>query len=146
MLQEIRSSRASMFCKNGFVKLHNFHRKASVMKSLLEKLWAHTSATALKSLCFVSRLNTFFFGSFHSNIGSDVFYKKYHFWKKNWKTYKKTPLPEFLSDKVVHHQACNFIEKRLQLRCFTVNFAKKAPSLQNSFGELFSFQFNLLHP
>ena len=30
------------------------------MKSLLEKLWAHTSATALKSLCFVSRLNTFF--------------------------------------------------------------------------------------
>ena len=40
-------------------------------------------------------------------------------------------MPEFfLLDEVAHHQACNFIKKRLQRRCFTVNFAKflKAPS------------------
>ena len=35
----------------------------------------------------------------------------------------------FLLDKVAHHQACNFIKKRLQGRRFTVNFSKllKAP-------------------
>ena len=40
-------------------------------------------------------------------------------------------MPEFfLIDEVAHHQACNFIKKRLQGRCFTVKFAKflKAPS------------------
>ena len=40
-------------------------------------------------------------------------------------------MPEFfLLDEVAHHQACNFVKKRLQHRCFTVNFAKflKAPS------------------
>ena len=45
--------------------------------------------------------------------------------------YSKTPVPEFfLVDEVAHHQACNFIEKRLQRRYFTENFAKflKAPS------------------
>ena len=42
----------------------------------------------------------------------------------------KTPVLEcLLLDKVAHHQACNFINKRLQRRCFTMNFAKllKAP-------------------
>ena len=40
-------------------------------------------------------------------------------------------MPEFfLLDEVILHQPCNFIKKRLQRRCFTVNFAKslKAPS------------------
>ena len=32
-------------------------------------------------------------------------------------------MPEFVFGKVVHHQGCNFIKKRLQHRCFTVNFA-----------------------
>ena len=37
----------------------------------------------------------------------------------------KTPAPEFFClDEVVHHQACDFIKKRLQQRCFTVNIAK----------------------
>ena len=63
------------------------------------------------------------------------------------KTYRKTPVPEFLFDKAIHHQACNFIKKRLQLGCFTVNFAKlfKSSLLQDSSGEYFSFQFNLLN-
>ena len=40
-------------------------------------------------------------------------------------------MPElFLLDEVAHDQACNFIKKRFQRRCFTVDFAKflKAPS------------------
>ena len=40
------------------------------------------------------------------------------------KTYRKTPAPEFIFLKKLHHQACNFVKKRLQHRCFTVNFAK----------------------
>ena len=53
-----------------------------------------------------------------------MFFKIGLFWKNIRITYEKTSLLEFLSDKVVHHQACNFIRKRLQLRYFTVNFAK----------------------
>ena len=73
--------------------------------------------------CFlVNRLNAFFwFISFKHPLGYVLQNRSF---QKFRKTYKKTPLPEFLSDKVVHHQACNFIKKRLQLRCFTVNFAK----------------------
>ena len=40
-------------------------------------------------------------------------------------------MPEFfLLDEVAHHQGWNFVKKRLQGRCFTVNFGKflKAPS------------------
>ena len=40
-------------------------------------------------------------------------------------------MPEFfLYDEVAHHQVSNFIKKRLQQGCSTVNFAKllKAPS------------------
>ena len=51
----------------------------NVMESLLEKLWAHMSATALKrtplTLLSCEQLNTFFFSSSHSNIRSDMFYK-----------------------------------------------------------------------
>ena len=46
-------------------------------------------------------------------------------------SYRKTAVPEFfVYDEVAHHQVCNFIKKRLQQRCSTVNFAKflKAPS------------------
>ena len=51
--------------------------------------------------------------------------------QKFWKAYRKTPVLEFfLLDKIVNNQACNFIKKRLQRRCFTVNLAEllKAPS------------------
>ena len=37
---------------------------------------------------------------------------------------KKTPVLESLFNKVAGLQACNFIEKRLQQRCFPVNIAK----------------------
>ena len=40
-----------------------------------------------------------------------MFYKISLFLKKFRKTYKKTPLPEFLSDKIVQYQACNFIKE-----------------------------------
>ena len=35
--------------------------------------------------------------------------------------YRKTPVPESLFDKVVGLQACSFVKKRLQHRCFSVN-------------------------
>ena len=53
----------------------------------------------------------------------------------------------FFFDKVVHDQACNFIEKKLQHRCFTVNFTKllkalcRTPSVSAS-----NFNLTLLNP
>ena len=41
------------------------------------------------------------------------------------KMHRKTPVLESLLDKVTDPQAFNFIKKRLQHRCFPVNFAKK---------------------
>ena len=83
----------------------------------------------------MNRLNTMFFWfiSFKHPLGYVLQNRSL---QKFWKTYKKTPLPEFLSDKAVHHQACNFIKKRLRLRCFTMNFAKlfSVLFLQNSSG------------
>ena len=41
------------------------------------------------------------------------------------KTYRKRPVPEFFFlENVAHHQGCNFIKKRLQIRCFNMNFTK----------------------
>ena len=47
---------------------------------------------------------------------------------------EKTPLFESLFDKVVDLQACDFIKKRLQHRCFPVNIATflRTPILKNS--------------
>ena len=36
---------------------------------------------------------------------------------------------KFFLEKVAHHQACKFIEKRLQHRCFTMNFTKLLKAL-----------------
>ena len=95
------------------------------MVSLLEKAEIHMFATALKRtslpLFSCEYIKQLFFDSFRSNIHADLQNRSF---QKFWKTYKKTSLPEFLSDKVLHHQACSFIKKRLQLRCFNVNFAK----------------------
>ena len=38
--------------------------------------------------------------------------------------HKKTPVLESLSHKVAGLKACNFIQQRLQHKCFTVNTAK----------------------
>ena len=59
-------------------------------------------------------MNAIFFGSFHSSTLSGMFYKI-----GLLKNFGKLCL-----DKVAHHQADNFIKKRLQHRCFTVKFAK----------------------
>ena len=86
------------------------------------------SATALRRCFSVNRFcECNIFSSYHSSIHSDMFYKVGPLKKK---TYMKTPVPEFFSlDKVAYHQACNFIKKRLQHRCFTVNFAKLLKAL-----------------
>ena len=86
------------------------------------------SATALRRCFSVNRFcECNIFSLYHSSIHSDMFYKVGPLKKK---TYMKTPVPEFFSlDKVAYHQACNFIKKRLQHRCFTVNFAKLLKAL-----------------
>ena len=38
--------------------------------------------------------------------------------------YRKMPVLEYLFNKVVNLEACNFIQKRLQHRCFPAKFAK----------------------
>ena len=48
--------------------------------------------------------------------------------------YRNTPVSESLFDKVVAFQACKFIKKRLQHRCFSVNIVKflRTPILKNT--------------
>ena len=55
------------------------------------------------------------------------------------KIHRKTPVLEYLFNKVAGPQACNFNPKRLQHRCFPVNFAKflRAPFLQNTSDDCF---------
>ena len=101
-------------------KLSNFHRKASMMNSILEKLQVHMSVTTLKGhhhQCFpVNRFCEYnFFGSFHSSIRSDIFYKV-GLLKNFGKLTGKQLCQSYFSCKVAHHQACNFIKKRLQHR------------------------------
>ena len=52
---------------------------------------------------------------------------------------KNFAMLEFLFDKVADPQACNFIKKRLQHSCFSVEFAKslRASFLQNTSGGCF---------
>ena len=53
--------------------------------------------------------------------------------------YRKAFVLGFPFNRVGDYQACNFIKKRLEQRCFTVNFAKllKVSFLQNSSDEFF---------
>ena len=61
------------------------------------------------------------------------FCKKKFFLKISLYIKKKTPELGSLFNKVVGLEACNFIEKRLQLRCFPLNIAKflKTPIMKN---------------
>ena len=52
-----------------------------------------------------------------------MFNKKSGF-EKFRKIYRKTPVLESLFNKGAGIQACNFIKKRLQQKCFPVNIAK----------------------
>ena len=46
---------------------------------------------------------------------------------------QKTPAPEvFFLEKVAHYQTCNFVKKRLQHKCFTVNFAQLLKALRRT--------------
>ena len=69
-----------------------------------------------------------FFGSFHSNICLGMFYK-IGFLKNFGKLTGKHLCQKFFLEKVAHHLSCNFIKKRLQHRCFTVNFVKLPKAL-----------------
>ena len=53
--------------------------------------------------------------------------------------FKNFAMLDFLFNKVAGFQACNFIKKRLQHRCFSVKFAKfsSASFLQNTSGGCF---------
>ena len=53
---------------------------------------------------------------------------------KNFAIFTGIQLSEYLFDKVVGLQACNFIRKRLQYRCFSVNILKflTTPILKNT--------------
>ena len=55
--------------------------------------------------------------------------------------HKKTPVLESLFNKVVGREACNFIKKRLQHRCFPMNIAKflRTPILKNIYKRLLLF-------
>ena len=85
----------------------------------------------------------FWFISFNHTLGYVLQNRSF---QKCRKTYRKMTLPEFLSDKVAHHQACNFIKTSAQM--FYCEFCEIVlnTSFQNSSGECFSFQFNPLNP
>ena len=65
-----------------------------------------------------------FFGSFHSTIRPGIFYK-IGLLKNFGKLAGETPVPEFFFLKKLHTiKPATSLKKRLQRRCFTVNFAK----------------------
>ena len=118
------------FCKTSQFSWKSICNGVSFRKALSPHVCKCTKNDAFTGVfLWIDFVNTIFFGSFHSSIHSDMFYKTGLF--KNFGRFikKRLPVPEFLFDKVVHHQACNLTKKRLQYRCFNVNFAKllKAP-------------------
>ena len=61
-------------------------------------------------------------------------------------SWKKNPDRKKKKKKVAHHQACNFIKKRLQHRCSTVNFAKLLKALcKTPSGGAFNFNSTFLN-
>ena len=101
------------------------------MESLLEKTVSlHVSNCTKKDattgvFLWIDLVNTFFLVHFtQASIGTCS--AKVGFLKN----FRKTASARvFLLDKVAYHEACNFIKKRLQHRCFTVNFAKLLKTL-----------------
>ena len=68
---------------------------------------------------------------------SEVLYKE-SFSQKFRNIHRNTPVSESLFDIVVDLEACNFIKKRLQDRCFSVNIMEflKIPILKNTCEQL----------
>ena len=80
MLREIREAVAQQCpVKMNFCKTSQCSQKSVCGGSILEKLYAYMSATALKRtalpLLSCGQIKNDFFSSFHSNIRSDMFYK-----------------------------------------------------------------------
>ena len=116
---------------------------SSVMKSLMEKLLTHLSATAMKRTppplfsCECTLCIHIFFVSFHSSIHSGIFYKVGLL--KNFEKITGTLVPEvFFLDKVAHHQTCNFIKRKSLAQMLYCEFGEIVKStLQNSPGKCF---------
>ena len=68
---------------------------------------------------------------------SEMFYKE-SFSQKFCNIHRNTPASQSLFDKVVDLEACNFIKKRHQGRCFSVNIMEflKNPILTNTCKQL----------
>ena len=64
---------------------------------------------------------------------SEMFYKE-SYSKKFCNIHRNTPVSESLFNKVVGLQACNFIKRRLQHKCFSVNIGKflRPPIVKNT--------------
>ena len=73
---------------------------------------------------WIDFVNTIFFGSSHSSSRSGMFYKIVLLKNFGKLTGKDLCQSFFFLEKVAHHQGCNFIKKRLQIKCFNVNFTK----------------------
>ena len=69
------------------------------------------------------------------NQPGEAFYKKSCYWKFR-KTYRKTPVPEPLFNKVAGLRPQATLKKRPWYRCFPLNFKKvlRTPFLQNTSG------------
>ena len=111
MLQVIRSSRTTVFCKMTFRKTSQFSQESvcdgvSFGKAVSPTVLKRTSLPLFS--CEQIKYNFFWFISFKHPLGHVLQNKSF---QKFRKTYKKTPLPEFLSDKIVQYQACNFIKE-----------------------------------
>ena len=75
--------------------------------------------------CEMSRMETFnLFQPFYRPQKQllEVFFKKGVFKLRN--IYRKTPVLEFIFNQVTGLKGCNFMNKRLQHKCFPVNIAK----------------------
>ena len=117
-----------MFFKTSQFSWKSICDGVSFAKSLSSHVCICTEKDAITGVfLWMTFVNIIFFVSLHSSIRCDIFYTKSVFLKIS--VSRNNCAGFFLLDKVAHHQACKFIKKRPQGRCFTVNFAKllKAP-------------------
>ena len=134
MSQEIRSSRAALFCKiDVLLKLPNFHRKASVMESLFGKIVSTHVCNCTKKdaitdvFLWTDFVHTIFL--VHFIQASAGMFCKIVLLKNFGKLKGKHLRQSFFLEKVAHHQACDSIKNGLRRRCFNLNFEKLLKAL-----------------
>ena len=97
-----KHSPSSILWRRSPVNIYKFHRKASVMKSVLVKMWAQISVTALKRRPIPGfpeyRFWEYTFVCFISLKFTHVF--EYSTKQVFWKMYRETPVLEFLFENV----------------------------------------------